>query len=79
MRLFGLVIMCLLLCILCVCHVYFLCILFVYFTRVKNMRGNVKTLVKEFNKTEDDLKALQVRLACAWLLTTAWVVYSLLN
>uniref|UniRef100_M4BKX5 AAA+ ATPase domain-containing protein n=1 Tax=Hyaloperonospora arabidopsidis (strain Emoy2) TaxID=559515 RepID=M4BKX5_HYAAE len=28
-------------------------------SRVKNMRGNVKTLVKEFNKTEDDLKALQ--------------------
>lgn len=25
------------------------------------MRENVKTLVKEFNKTEDDLKALQVR------------------
>lgn len=30
-------------------------------SRVKNMRENVKTLVKEFNKTEDDLKALQVR------------------
>ncbi|KAG7394012.1 26S proteasome regulatory subunit 10B A [Phytophthora boehmeriae] len=28
-------------------------------SRVKNMRENVKTLVKEFNKTEDDLKALQ--------------------
>ncbi|CAI5726672.1 unnamed protein product [Hyaloperonospora brassicae] len=28
-------------------------------SRVKNMRENVKTLVNEFNKTEDDLKALQ--------------------
>ncbi|EEY57667.1 26S protease regulatory subunit S10B [Phytophthora infestans T30-4] len=28
-------------------------------SRVKNMRENVKALVKEFNKTEDDLKALQ--------------------
>ncbi|KAG7387499.1 26S proteasome regulatory subunit 10B A [Phytophthora pseudosyringae] len=28
-------------------------------SRVKNMRENVKTLVKDFNKTEDDLKALQ--------------------
>jgi hypothetical protein len=29
--------------------------------RVKSMRENVKALVKEYNKTEDDLKALQVR------------------
>lgn len=29
--------------------------------RVKNMRENVKALVREYNKTEDDLKALQVR------------------
>ncbi|CAH0475688.1 unnamed protein product [Peronospora belbahrii] len=28
-------------------------------SRVKNMRENARTLVKEFNKTEDDLKALQ--------------------
>ncbi|KAL7681105.1 putative AAA+ ATPase domain, ATPase, AAA-type, core, 26S proteasome regulatory subunit P45 [Plasmopara halstedii] len=28
-------------------------------SRVKSMRENVKTLVQEFNKTEDDLKALQ--------------------
>lgn len=28
-------------------------------SRVKSMRENVKTLVSEFNKTEDDLKALQ--------------------
>lgn len=31
--------------------------------RVKSMRENVKALVKEYNKTEDDLKALQVRAA----------------
>lgn len=29
--------------------------------RVKQRRENVKDLVKEYNKTEDDLKALQVR------------------
>ncbi|GAB9466473.1 26S protease regulatory subunit 10b [Globisporangium polare] len=28
-------------------------------SRVKNMRENVKALVREYNKTEDDLKALQ--------------------
>ncbi|TMW56626.1 hypothetical protein Poli38472_006636 [Pythium oligandrum] len=28
-------------------------------SRVKSLRDNVKTLVKEYNKTEDDLKALQ--------------------
>lgn len=29
-------------------------------TRVKTMRTETRDLVKEFNKTEDDLKALQV-------------------
>lgn len=33
-------------------------------TRVKTMRTETRDLVKDFNKTEDDLKALQVR--CAW-------------
>lgn len=35
-------------------------------TRVKTMRTETRDLVKEFNKTEDDLKALQV--TCAWCL-----------
>lgn len=30
-------------------------------TRVKTMRTETRDLVKEFNKTEDDLKALQVQ------------------
>ncbi|CAN0452357.1 unnamed protein product, partial [Hapterophycus canaliculatus] len=29
-------------------------------TRVKTLRTETRDLVKEFNKTEDDLKALQV-------------------
>lgn len=36
-------------------------------SRVKSMRENVKALVKEYNKTEDDLKALQVcNCLCCW-------------
>lgn len=30
-------------------------------TRVKTLRTETRDLVKEYNKTEDDLKALQVR------------------
>lgn len=33
-------------------------------TRVKTLRTETKDLVKEYNKTEDDLKALQVRVFC---------------
>lgn len=33
-------------------------------TRVKTMRTETRDLVAEFNKTEDDLKALQVTLTC---------------
>ena len=39
-------------------------------TRVKTMRTETRDLVSEFNKTEDDLKALQVRMCMCplWVL-----------
>lgn len=42
-------------------------------TRVKTLRTETRDLVKEFNKTEDDLKALQVQYdVCSYFRPTAF-------
>ena len=44
-------------------------------TRVKTMRTETRDLVSEFNKTEDDLKALQVRVFFCFQHSTSSAIY----